>query len=87
MLATQEKAPMAVAAIGTIAPNTLLHINPTCPVKPLRLSNVVQSHIERILTVLSECDLATEDTLTRAHDAHAAMMHVLDSLQVEPQGA
>ncbi|ALI56680.1 hypothetical protein IMCC12053_2733 [Celeribacter marinus] len=41
---------------------------------------MVQSHVERILTVVSQCDMATAETLTLAHEAHEAFALMLASL-------
>lgn len=78
--------PMAHAAIGTIATSPPpQQKTPANTVQPLRLTRAVQCHIERMLTILSECDLASEETLTLAHDAHTAMMALLGSMRVSAQ--
>lgn len=86
---TLETSPVGAPAIGTTAPASRAqtrhrppHLRPVAnlPTPASNLSNMVQSHVERILTVVSECDMATAETLTLAHEAHEAFALMLASL-------
>ena len=56
-------------------------IETTPEAKPLLVKNAVQKHVERLLDVISQSDMATGETLSHAHDAHGAMMKMLCSLE------
>lgn len=48
---------------------------------PILVGHAVKRHVERLLSVVSECDMATGDTLAHAHEAHDALMKMLGSLE------
>ncbi|WP_417241709.1 hypothetical protein [Celeribacter sp.] len=87
---TLETSPVGASVMGTTANLQIFpHRNrasrgraaTTPPPHSKDLTYMVQGHVERMLRVLSESEMASPETLELAHQAHVAFSALLGSLQ------